>query len=145
MIIREMKPEDLEQVCQIENNLFSSPWKHHDFLSSIQDENNVYNIVEDEDEIVAYSGLWGVAGEGQINNVAVKKEYQGKHIGFLMLNDLISKGRVKNLNAFTLEVRVSNERAIRLYHQIGFYDAGIRKNFYDKPKEDALIMWIQFD
>ncbi|BCN29667.1 ribosomal protein S18-alanine N-acetyltransferase [Anaeromicropila herbilytica] len=142
MIVRKMKLEDIEKVCEIENILFSSPWKSHDFESSSVDNNNIYLVVVEHDEIIAYCGLWGVAGEGQINNVAVKKEYQNKKIGFLMISELIERGKGKNLTAFTLEVRVSNERAIRLYHRLGFKDAGIRKNFYDKPKEDALIMWL---
>lgn len=142
MIIRKMREEDLLEVCSIEENTFSTPWKYHDFLSSMQNENNIYLVVDSETKILAYCGLWGVAGEGQINNVAVRKEFRNQKIAFFMLEELIKRGRQKELNAFTLEVRESNLNAIRLYHKLGFKNAGIRRNFYDKPKEDAIIMWL---
>ena len=60
-----------------------------------------------------------------------------------MLEALMERGRERGIERYTLEVRVSNEPAIRLYHRLGFEDAGIRKNFYEKPSEDALIMWTR--
>lgn len=142
MIIRRMVLKDLEQVSNIENDIFSSPWKLHDFESSMNNDDNIYLVVEDEDAIVAYCGLWGVAGEGQIYNVAVKEKFRNKHIALLMLTELIDIGKKEGLNSFTLEVRSSNLSAVKLYHNLGFKDAAIRKNFYDKPKEDAIIMWL---
>lgn len=141
IVIRPMEIGDLEAVCLLEASIFSSPWKYNDFLTSIEDNNNIYLVVELGQEIVAYCGLWGVAGEGQINNVAVKEEYRKKHIGYEMLNKLLEYGQSIELKEFTLEVRSSNTGAITLYHKLGFKDAGIRKDFYSKPKEDAIIMW----
>jgi len=59
-----------------------------------------------------------------------------------MLTKLIELGNEQNIEAYTLEVRQSNEAAIKLYQKLGFANAGIRKNFYDNPKEDAIIMWL---
>lgn len=147
MIIRQMEERDIEQVYQIEKESFTRPWTYQDFEESIDNANSLYlklYLVAEEDGIISgYCGLWGIAGEGQINNVAVKKEYRGKHVGFYMLNSLIELGLANNLIAFTLEVRVSNYSAIKLYHNLGFEDVGIRKNFYDYPKEDAIIMWLK--
>ncbi|QHQ59922.1 ribosomal protein S18-alanine N-acetyltransferase [Anaerocolumna sedimenticola] len=143
MLIREMQEKDLLRVHEMECSIFSKPWTVNDFKNSIQNRQNIYLVVEEEDQIIAYCGLWGVAGEGQINNVAVKKSLRGRGIGHAMLSALIGQGKKKGLGAFTLEVRVSNESAIALYHKLDFKDAGIRKNFYEEPTEDALIMWLQ--
>mgnify|MGYP000936757697 CR=1 FL=1 len=142
MKIRPMVEEDIPYVHEIECKIFSMPWSQEDFRKSLQDNNNIYLVVEEDAKIIAYCGLWGVAGEGQINNVAVDPSYRNQGIGKLMLQALIDMGRSKELTSFTLEVRVSNRPAIALYHKLGFEDAGIRKGFYDAPKEDALIMWL---
>lgn len=146
VIIRQMEERDLEEIYQIEKESFTMPWTYDDFKDSINHENNfylkIYLIAENQGKIIGYCGLWGIAGEGQINNVAVKKEYRGQHVAIKMLQTLIEMGLKNNLNSFTLEVRVSNIPAIRLYHHLGFEDAGTRKNFYDLPKEDAIIMWL---
>lgn len=149
MIIRRMEERDLEQVYQIEKESFTRPWTYRDFEEAIENTNSLYLklylVAEEDGIIIGYCGLWGIAGEGQINNVAVKKEYRGRHVGFGMLNELIQSGRENNLTAFTLEVRVSNHSAIKLYHHLGFEDVGIRKDFYDYPKEDAIIMWLKYE
>ena len=142
MIIRNMKEKDIPQVCIIENETFSKPWKDHDFLASINSEDNIYLVVKEDEQIVAYCGLWGVIEEGHINNVAVVKTYQNRGIAHSMLEELIKRAREKGLESFTLEVRVTNVNAIKLYEKLGFKKIGIRPSFYDKPREDGLIMWL---
>jgi ribosomal-protein-alanine N-acetyltransferase len=142
MEIRRMTEADLPEVCAIENETFSDPWSREDFSNSLHDDKNDYLVVEIDGRIAAYCGFWGVAGEGDIFNVAVKKEYRRQHIGEAMLKALIEKGLARGITSFTLEVRSSNEPAIRLYESLGFERAGIRKDFYTKPKEDAVIMWL---
>lgn len=136
-----MEEKDLEQVTVIEKNTFSMPWKKEDFLESVNNPANVYVVACEGDTICGYCGMWGIAGEGQINNVAVKKEYRGRGIGFEIVNFVLEEGRKQGLEAFTLEVRESNAAAIHVYEKAGFKSAGIRKDFYEKPKENALIMW----
>lgn len=142
MVIRPMEEKDIPFVHEIECSIFSMPWSKEAFGKSIQDLHNIYLVVEQDGEIIAYCGLWGVVGEGQINNVAVESSYRNRGIGRKMLQSLIDIGRNKGLESFTLEVRVSNLSAIALYHRLGFQDAGIRKSFYEAPTEDALIMWL---
>ncbi|MDF2472224.1 MAG: hypothetical protein K0R21_6 [Anaerocolumna sp.] len=137
-----MKEEDLGDVHTIEDSIFSRPWKIEDFRQSLYNPNNLYLVVEEQDVILGYCGLWGVVGEGQITNVAVAKQYRGRHVAEVMLTKLIELGRKQGLEAFTLEVRESNRAAITLYHKLGFKDAGVRKNFYEAPVENALIMWL---
>ncbi len=142
MEIRSMTEADLSEVCAIENEIFSDPWSREDFRNSLLDDKNDYLVVEIDGRIAGYCGYWGVAGEGDIFNVAVKQEYRRQHVGETMLKALISKGLARGITSFTLEVRSSNEPAIRLYESLGFEKAGIRREFYTKPKEDAVIMWL---
>jgi ribosomal-protein-alanine N-acetyltransferase len=144
MNIRLMTEEDIDSVSQIEERLFSKPWTKQDFINSMLDRHNIYVIAENANhEIIGYCGIWGVLDEGQITNVAVRPEDQGKGIGFRMLEELLFIGRNEGLQQYTLEVRKSNVKAIKLYEKLGFVKEGIRKNFYDKPVEDGIIMWLR--
>lgn len=142
MLIRRMQEDDLEQIIQIEQETFSDPWSEEDFKNSYQDVNNSYLIVEIDGKIAGYCGYWGIAGEGYIYNVAVKKEYRRQRIGYQMLKALIEQAKARGITSMTLEVRQSNEAARQLYQSLGFEEAGIRKEFYTKPIEDAVIMWL---
>lgn len=142
MEFRYMQEQDLEQVSRIEKDIFSKPWSKNDFGKAIKDSNNIYIVAKEGNCILGYCGLWGVAGEGQITNVAVDKPYRSQGIGEKLLTYLIQEGEKKGINAYTLEVRISNETAYHLYKKIGFWEAGIRKGFYEEPKEDARIMWL---
>ena len=137
-----MIDKDLKQVCDIENDTFSEPWSYRSFSNSLTSKDNTYLVAEEDGEILGYCGMWGTVDEGQITNVAVKKEHRNKKIGFKLLKTLMEYGKDNGLIAFTLEVRVGNRAAINLYHNLGFTDSGYRKNFYSKPNEDALIMWL---
>lgn len=142
MTIRKMKEEDLAEVCEIEQATFSDPWSAEDFLSSLKEPNNDYLVAVIDGTIAGYCGYWGIAGEGYIYNVAVKKDCRRQRIGYQMLKALLEESSGRGITSFTLEVRYSNEAAIRLYESMGFQSAGIRKDFYTKPKEDAVIMWL---
>lgn len=139
--IRLMKEEDLDQVAAIEKSIFSMPWTKEDFQKSQKDSQNVYVVVDKEAEILGYCGMWCVLDEGQITNVAVKHEARDQGLGYKMMEALISLGREKGATSFTLEVREGNTPARKLYEKLGFENAGVRPNFYDKPKENAVIMW----
>lgn len=142
MLIRKMTEEDLSEVIAIEQETFSAPWSLEDFRKSIANAENYYLVAIIEKKVVGYCGYWGIAGEGDIYNVAVKKEYRRQHIGMQILKELLEIARSRGITAFTLEVRSSNEAAIRLYELMGFERAGLRKDFYTRPKEDAVIMWL---
>lgn len=144
MNIRLMAEEDVDRVFNIETQIFSKPWTKQDFINSMSDRHNIYVVAEDENkEIVGYCGIWGVLDEGQITNVAVRPEDQGQGIGFAMLTELLKMAKNEGLQQYTLEVRKSNLKAIKLYERLGFVEEGIRKDFYDKPVEDGIIMWLR--
>lgn len=143
MLIRSMTDEDLSEVCAIEQETFSDPWSEEDFCNSMKEANNTYLVVEIEGMIAGYCGYWGICEEGYIYNVAVKKEYRRHHIGYQMMKALLEDATSRGITSLTLEVRISNEPAILLYEGLGFERAGVRKDFYSKPKEDAVIMWLK--
>lgn len=143
MIIRKMTEKDIPQVCAIEKETFSEPWTEEDFRNSYQELNNGYLVAEVDESLAGYCGYWGIAGEGYIYNVAVKKEFRRNKIGYHMMKALLEDAFHRGITSLTLEVRYSNEAAIKLYESLGFERVGIRKDFYSKPKEDAVIMWLR--
>jgi len=139
--IREMTEYDIEQVGEIEESIFSMPWSGKSFQEALNKENTIYLVAESDGKILGYCGLWNIIGEGEITNVAVRSEYRRKKIARALLEQLLATGKEKGVEAFTLEVRESNTGAILLYESLGFVHEGIRKNFYEKPQENAIIMW----
>lgn len=141
--IREMQSRDLEKVTALETACFSMPWKYKDFEEVLTNPHRVYLVAETgRQEIIGGCMLTNIAGEGDISNVAVDESFRGQRIATALLQKLLEYGKDKyGINAFTLEVRSKNIPAIRLYERAGFQAEGIRRNFYDKPKDDAIIMW----
>lgn len=141
MEISEMQPQDVREVALLEKEIFTMPWSENGFLTSLQSEDTLYLVVRRKHELIGYCGFLQSFDEADITNVAVSPAYRGKGVGYAMLAELMRRGRERGVARYTLEVRTGNVSAIRLYHRLGFEDAGIRKNFYEKPREDALIMW----
>ena len=139
--IRKMRVEDIDQVAVIEKEAFSIPWTKEGLRSFFDRDDTQYLVAEKEGEILGYCGYLAVIDEADILNVAVKSEYRGQHIGTELVKRLIEEGQKAGIFRFTLEVRQSNSCAIHLYEKAGFVAAGIRKNFYEKPIEHAVIMW----
>ena len=144
MIVREMTEEDLVQVVEIEKEIFSQPWSKEGFLGSLKEKSTLYLCVEIDGKIAGYCGLLQVLDEADITNVAVASEFRRQGIARQMLQELLRRGLGRGIKNFTLEVRESNLSAQKLYEQLGFENCGIRKNFYDFPKENAVIMWKYF-
>lgn len=142
VLIRPLELQDIDYVCEMEEQAFSMPWHRESFVEMINNENAIYLVAEDDCGVVCGCiGLLCIAGEGDICNVVVHKDYRRRGIGRALVEGILKDGEANELTAFTLEVRVSNTPAIKLYESFGFVNEGIRPGFYDKPKEDALIMW----
>ena len=139
--IKPLTEEYVDQVCVLEEEAFSMPWHRESFLEMIANENACYLVALIGEEVVASCGLRHIVGEGEITNVVTKNTMRGKGIGKQILEKLLEEGAKMGAEAFTLEVRVSNAPAIHLYESLGFVSEGVRKNFYEEPTEDALIMW----
>lgn len=140
--IRLMEAGDAAEVSAIEAANFSIPWKEKDFLDSIVLPHTVYVAALLGDKVVGYCGCYQSLEEAEIVNVAVDESVRGRHIGHKMIEKMIEEGRKLGICSYMLEVRASNAPAIALYESLGFKNLGVRKNFYDLPKEDAIIMWL---
>ncbi len=141
MLFRKMEESDLDEVCAIERDAFSEPWSKAAFIESLSGDNNHFFVVDIEGTIAGYCGYYEAAGEGYICNVAVSANFRRQGIGYKMLQGLIRHAQDRGVYSLTLEVRKSNLPAINLYKKLGFIEAGIRKDFYTRPTEDAVIMW----
>lgn len=139
--IRLMKETDLDCVSAIEKEIFSLPWSKKSFSDSLQSENTLYVVAEEEGQIQGYCGMYLSFEEGNITNVAVSPSYRRRHVAYYMLKDILEKAEGKGITNIFLEVRETNVPAIKLYEKFGFEQAGIRKHFYEKPTENALVMW----
>lgn len=143
--IREMTKDDVDSVVKIEEEAYG---KHHWAKSSFYDEmsNNLarYYIAETPDgEIAGYAGTWHIIDEGHITTIAVKNDYLRNHIGEAIIHKIIEDCYKDEVKYLTLEVRVSNVPAIKLYEKYGFQSLGTRKGYYQDNNEDALIMWTE--
>lgn len=144
--IRLMEREDCKTVAQIEQICFSNPWSEQSFLDTLGKKDIFYLVAEKEGEegerhLVGYIGVWQSLEEADITNVAVLPKERGKGIGLLLLKKTMEEALCRGVTALALEVRAGNQAAIRLYQKVGFVVEGIRTGYYEKPKENALIMW----
>ena len=140
VIIRTMTKEDCVQAAELEKEIFSQPWSEQGFLDGIAGEQNVFLVAEEQGTICGYIGMYQALDEGEITNVAVSSEKRNAGIGRGLMQAVIEKAKQQGVSQIVLEVRVSNASAIHLYETCGFRNCGIRKGFYDFPKEDAYIM-----
>lgn len=141
MSICRMQEEDLEEVAALEEATFSMPWSVDAFREMVNCPEAVYLVAKDKGHICATAGLRNISGDGEITNVVVREEYRQGGLGYRVMEKLLEEGAQLGCEAYTLEVRVSNQAAIHLYEKLGFVSEGIRPKFYEKPEEDAMIMW----
>ena len=134
----------IPQMVELEKICFSLPWTADMIRSELNNPSCLYLAAVDGDTLVGYIGVQTVLDEGYINNVAVRPEYRRKGIAAALISLLINEARAIGLAFMTLEVRESNAPAIALYEKLGFTTVGRRKNDYEKPREDAILMTIFF-
>jgi len=143
-VIRRMQYRDVGQVAAIEAAVFPRPWSRESFRREVR-ENAVarYLVAERDGEILGYAGAWIVIDECHITNIAVKEAWRGQGWGRRLLEALMQYAGNLGAAWADLEVRVSNERAQRLYTRAGFVSIGRRKRYYDDNGEDAFLMVCQ--
>lgn len=140
MVVREMLVEDLDQVMEIENQLFSVPWTREGYFTFLTRDNALFLVVEEKKQILGYCGILMVPDEGDVLNVAVRADRQREGIGHFLMESLIRLAGDLGVRILHLEVRSSNETALRLYERVGFHKDGIRRAYYTDPVEDAVLM-----
>lgn len=143
MEIRPMTKQDLPEVIRIEEESFSTPWSRESFENELDNPMTHYYVCLQEGVIIGYGGFWNIMGEANITNIAIAGPKRGQGMGSQFVAMLMKEAKRLNITAMTLEVRESNHSGIRIYQKNGFQSAGIRKNYYTKPIENALIMWVQ--
>ena len=141
LTIRLMQHEDVEAVTLLEAKALSMPWHAKDFWDIVNREDSVYVVAVIQNQIAGCCGVTNACGDGDINNVVVEESLRHRGIGRFMMENMMDWGKEIGIENYTLEVRVSNISAIGLYESLGFVSGGIRPNFYEKPHEDAMIMW----
>ncbi len=142
--IRRTALSDSKALAQIENECFSCPWSEEAIIKAVERKDNIYFCAVCGGKVTGYIGSYRVLGEVYINNIAVLKDYRNKGMGKALIKALSDYCKENSCEFCTLEVRKSNINAISLYEKCGFKLVGERKNFYDNPKENALLYTLFF-
>ncbi len=141
--IRPAEEKDLPRIAVMEKLYFSLPWSEKMLRESLHQAQYTMLVAEDcaDGEIAGYVTLLNAAGEGNIMNIAVSDALRRQGIAGKLLTEAMRLGREEGICDYTLEVRKSNKAAVSLYEGLGFRTEGVRKDYYEHPREDALIMW----
>ena len=141
MLIRRMDLLDIDKIVALEQELFSSPWDKEAFYYEL--EKNAFStilVLEDELEIIGYIGMWLLGDQTQITTLGIKKAYQGNGYAKKLRDKCEEITKMMGYANINLEVRISNQKAIKLYEKCGFKIVAIRKNYYQDNHEDAYLM-----
>ena len=140
MVIAIMTEAELDEVSELEAQIFSVPWSKQGFLDTIPMPNVIFLVAKEANQVVGYCGIYLALDEGEITNVAVSSDFRHRGIAKELVGTLIQTAEREGIRRFVLEVRASNQPAIRLYEKLGFVYCGTRRAFYTKPVEDADVM-----
>ena len=132
--------EDIPAVHEVEVQSFSIPWSEKAFEESLGYSHAIFLVAEWNGSIAGYAGMYQVFHEGDIINVAVAEKYRRMGVGKALMQGIISVAAERDIQDLTLEVRESNDAARRLYEKMKYKQIGIRKRFYERPVEDAIVM-----
>lgn len=138
---RAMQKADVPRIAELEKLCFRSPWSERSLKSELKNRVAHYRVAELDGRIIAYGGMWVLFDEAHITNVAVDPEYRHRGFGRLLMKDMAAAAAGQGASSMTLEVRISNAAAIRLYESLGFEIAGRRRRYYSDTGEDGYIMW----
>ena len=146
MQIRRMTLADIPQVAVLEAQNFTMPWSEKGFADALKQPEHIFLVAELEDKtLAAYCGLYASGDEGEITNVAVSDQVRRQGIGQAVVAEVLRQAEYQGMRQIFLEVRKTNTGARNLYEKLGFVNCGIRKNFYQKPCEDAVLMRKDLD
>lgn len=139
-----MKPDDLAEVAALEAMIFSLPWSEKSLEESLEQEHYLFLVARESGAVLGYVGAYFALDEADITNIAIHPKYRRRGIGQALMEQLIVQAKKRGAAGISLEVRIGNVAARALYERMGFSMSGIRKNFYAKPVEDAVVMWKTF-
>lgn len=142
---RKMTLADIDAVMKIDAESFATTWPRDIFERELTENHfSTYLVMEMNEQVIGYVGMWMIIDEAQITNIAVLPSYRGKQLGSYLFEQAIRVALSSRMAKLSLEVRVSNIRAQHLYRKFGLVPGGIRKNYYTDNQEDAVVMWVDF-
>ena len=140
-----MNADHLDEVAELERICFSTPWSRNMLAEELDNMLSAFLVaLDDTDRVVGYAGVQVILDEGYITNIAVRPECRRQGVAAKLLQVFLDFAKANKLSFLTLEVRASNYDAIALYGSRGFRSMGRRKNYYEHPREDAIIMTKEF-
>ena len=140
-----MTADHLDEVAELERLCFSVPWSRNMLAEELDNALSAMLVaLDDQGHVAGYAGLQVILDEGYITNVAVRPDCRRRGVAGQILQVFLDFAQAQNLAFLTLEVRASNQAAILLYGSRGFRGMGRRKNYYEHPREDAIIMTKEF-
>jgi ribosomal-protein-alanine N-acetyltransferase len=145
MQITSMTEELVPKVATLEALCFSTPWSETSIRSELENPYSIWLVALEENALAGYLGVQFGPDGGDIMTIATDPAFRGKGVGRLLLKTMTGLLREKQLGWLTLEVRPSNEPALKLYESFGFRQVGRRPNYYKNPREDALLLTKFFE
>lgn len=142
LVFRPMERKDIDDVVNLEIQSFASPWSRRSFEEELENPRARYLLAFLGEEAVGYAGAWLILDEAHVTNVAVASRHRRRGVGEALMRALIALTKESGARSMTLEVRPSNAAARAMYGKLGFAVAGVRRNYYEDTREDALIMWL---
>ncbi|MBQ8848165.1 MAG: ribosomal protein S18-alanine N-acetyltransferase [Candidatus Gastranaerophilales bacterium] len=144
-VIRQMEHKDIDDILQIEELSYGAHhWSRDSFLIELNNKISSYKcILNSENKCVGYMGIWKIIDEAHVTNLSIHPDWRNKKLAQRLLLASLDECYREKIKYITLEVRVSNQKAINLYEKFGFKSLGLRKKYYQDNNEDALIMWSE--
>lgn len=137
-----LEASHIAAILEIEQVINTAPWSEKSFRNELTHPHGVFLAAIGDGRIVGYGGFWMVVDEAHITTIAIAPEQQGKGIGKKLMIELLTRAKSRQMTCSTLEVRASNETAIRLYERLGYVTTARRKSYYPDNREDAIVMWL---
>lgn len=134
-----MQEGDIKQVAELEEKIFSQPWSEDGLRHYLENGQTLFVVAKHIEDVAGYAAVLCAADEGNLVSIAVDEKFRNMGIAREMFDILYEELKDNEVAKIFLEVRKSNKAAINLYKSEGFEETGIRKGFYEKPKEDAIL------
>ncbi|MDR0286643.1 MAG: ribosomal protein S18-alanine N-acetyltransferase [Clostridiales bacterium] len=141
MVIETMKKCHIDEIAALEELCFTTPWHKSSFEDELKNDLAHYFVALENGRVIGYCGFWQIFDEAHITNIAVSPDFRRNGVGKALLGKMFEVWGRMGINFATLEVRVSNIGARKLYESFDFYNSGVRKGYYEDTGEDAIIMW----
>ena len=142
--IQKMEADNIDDILAIEEKCYGEHhWSYESFISELNNRISSYRCAILNNKCIGYMGIWKIIEEAHVTNLSVHPDFQNQKIAHRLLLDAVDECYREKIKYITLEVRVTNKKAIHLYEKFGFKSLGVRKKYYQDNNEDALIMWSE--